>query len=163
MHLAYFLVQCVEGPRQLLAPERLALGDDLAHAGLDPFQVLGGERLGHVEVVVEAVLDRRADGVPGVRVQVGHGLREHVGGGVAQHGAALVAGGGQRRQGGVVVEGAAEVPRLAVDQRGHRVRGVQQLGRGRAGSDLPHASVGQLDLDLGHGGDSFGGLAGSRG
>src|SRR4029450_4188850 len=35
------------------APDPLAGGDDLAHAGLDPFQVVRLERLGHVEVVVE--------------------------------------------------------------------------------------------------------------
>src|SRR4029450_12067638 len=41
--------------------EALALLDDLAPALLDPLQVLWGERLGDVEVVVEAVLDRRPD------------------------------------------------------------------------------------------------------
>jgi hypothetical protein len=52
---------------QLPAPEGLALGDDLAHARLDALQVLGRERLGHVEVVVEAVLGRRPDGELGPR------------------------------------------------------------------------------------------------
>src|SRR4029453_2271068 len=43
------------------AGEALALLDDLAHALLDALQILGPERLVDVEVVVEAVLDRRAD------------------------------------------------------------------------------------------------------
>ncbi len=43
------------------AAEQLALLDDLAHLLLDRLQVIGAEWLGDVEVVVEAVLDRRAD------------------------------------------------------------------------------------------------------
>ena len=48
------------------AREPLALLDDLAHRGLDLDQVLGHERGLDVEVVVEAVLDRRADAEPGL-------------------------------------------------------------------------------------------------
>ncbi len=59
--------------------EGLILGDYLRHPGLDLFQVLGGEGLGDLEVVVEAVLDRRADGEGGAGEQVEHRLRHHVG------------------------------------------------------------------------------------
>ena len=64
--------------------EPLALLDDLAHPGLDLLEVLGDERGLDVEVVVEAVLDRRADAEPGVREQLLHRLRHHVRGGVPQ-------------------------------------------------------------------------------
>jgi hypothetical protein len=136
---------------QLKPAERLGLGDDLAHARLDALQVLGGERLGHVEVVVEAVLGWRPDAILRLRIQVGDGLGEHMGGGMAQHRPALLAGGGHSGQGGVTVQTAPEVPRLAVDQRGHRVHGIQQLGQSRAGGNLPHGAAGELDLELGHG------------
>ena len=42
------------------------------------------ERHLDVEVVVEAVVDRRADAEPGLGPEVLHRLRHHVGGGVAQ-------------------------------------------------------------------------------
>ena len=79
------------GLGDLVADERLVLGDDLAHAGLDPLEVVGAERaaVGQLEVVVEAVLDRRADGERGPREQVEHGLRQHVGRRVAERVAAL--------------------------------------------------------------------------
>ena len=57
--------------------ERQVLGDDLLHLRLDALGVLGRERLG-VEVVVEAVLDRRPDGDLGVRAQPPHGVRHDV-------------------------------------------------------------------------------------
>jgi hypothetical protein len=38
---------------------------DLAHPLLDPRQVVAGKRVRQVEVVVEAVLDRGPDRVPG--------------------------------------------------------------------------------------------------
>ena len=69
--------------------ELLALLDDLAHPGLDLDQVLGDERGLDVEVVVEAVLDRRADAELRVGEEVLHGLGEHVGGRVAQDVAAV--------------------------------------------------------------------------
>ena len=64
--------------------EPLALLDDLAHPGLDLLEVLGHERGLDVEVVVEAVSDRRADPEPGVRVEVLDRLRHHVRGRVPQ-------------------------------------------------------------------------------
>ena len=65
----------------LVADEGLRLGDDLAHAGVDALEVVGDERaaVGQLEVVVEAVLDGRADGEGGAGEQVEHGLGQHVG------------------------------------------------------------------------------------
>jgi hypothetical protein len=76
--------------RELVAHERLRLGQDLAHAGLDALEVLGVEGAGlavgprrQLEVVVEAVLDGRADGEGGTGEQLQHRLGHDVGGGVA--------------------------------------------------------------------------------
>ena len=54
-------------------------GDELAHLRLDLGEVLGRERLVAGEVVVEPVLDHRADGDLGLRPQGLHGLRQDVG------------------------------------------------------------------------------------
>ncbi len=74
--------------------ERLVARDDLAHALLDRREILGGERLGTVEVVVEAVLDHRADRHLGVGPQRLHRVGEHMGRVVADEleGARIVAG-----------------------------------------------------------------------
>ena len=90
----------------LLAHERLVLGHDLAHPGLDALEVRVGEVLavGQLEVVVEAVADRRADRVLGPGEQVEDGLGHQVRGGVAQDLAALVRVGGDDRDRGVVVD-----------------------------------------------------------
>ena len=58
-------------------------GGDLFHLGLDCFQILGGEGPLEGKVVVEAVLDGRADGDLGRGKQLFHGLGQHVGRGVA--------------------------------------------------------------------------------
>ena len=71
-------------PVELGAREGLLLGDDLVHALLDRLEVLGRERATDVEVVVEAVLDRRADAELGHREEVLDGLGHHVSRRVAQ-------------------------------------------------------------------------------
>ena len=69
----------------VLARERLARLDVLAHLLLERGQVVLGDRdaLGELEVVVEAVLDRRADRDLRARVEVEHRRGEHVRGVVA--------------------------------------------------------------------------------
>lgn len=57
---------------------------DLLHLLLDGLEILGRERPLDVEVVVEAVLDRRADAQLGLGEQLLHGLCHDVRGGVAQ-------------------------------------------------------------------------------
>ena len=68
----------------LLAGEGLVLGDDLLHLGLDLREVLGGQLVVEVDVVIEAGLRRRAD----VELRVGKdakdGRGEHVRAGVAE-------------------------------------------------------------------------------
>ena len=71
------------------AGEQLAVLDDLAHPLLERLQIIRGERLGDIEVVVEAVRDRRPDSELGVGKHVLHRLREHMGGRVADDTAAI--------------------------------------------------------------------------
>ena len=56
---------------------------DLPHLLLDLLEVVGSERGGAVEVVIEAVLDGRADAELGFGIELEHGGGEQVGGGVA--------------------------------------------------------------------------------
>src|SRR5690625_1817398 len=74
------------------AHEGLALADDPVHLLLEVLEVLGRERGLDVEVVVEAVGDRRADAEPGVRAHLLDRLGEDVGGGVPQDRLAVLAG-----------------------------------------------------------------------
>ena len=64
---------------ELAALEREFLGDDLTHPLLDGLEVVGGERAFDIEVVVEAVLDRRPYAELGHREEVLHGLGHDVG------------------------------------------------------------------------------------
>ncbi len=67
------------------APERRAAGDDLAHLRLDGGEVLRGEGLVAGEIVIEPVLDRRADGDLGAGIERLHGFGEHMRAVVADH------------------------------------------------------------------------------
>ena len=68
--------------RQLKALELQLFLADLAHFGLDGIEMLLGKVERGVKVVVEAVVDRRADGELDLRIQALDGLRHHVGTGV---------------------------------------------------------------------------------
>ena len=144
---------------ELVALEGLVLGDDLAHAGLDALEVVVGERLavGQVEVVVEAVLDGRADGERGPRVEAEHGLGEQVGGGVAERRQAPLGVGGDDLDRGAVGQGSGEVALVAVDDRDEGVLGQAladvggQIGPGGALGQRSARSVGQRHGDVGHG------------
>ena len=136
------------------AGEALALLDDLAHPRLDGLQVIGGERLGHVEVVVEAVVDRRADAELGLREQLLHGLGHDVRGRVAQDVAAVVAGDVHRLHDVPVGQRPGQVAQLTVDLRGDEwPSGPQRRARRRARLDHMLASgEGDAKLRAGHGG-----------
>ena len=71
-------------PLHLLAHDRVVSFGQLPHAGLDPAEIGFRERLGPPEVVVEPVLDRRADGEPSPRVDLAHRLRHEVSGRVPE-------------------------------------------------------------------------------
>ena len=114
----------------LVTDERLVLGHDLAHSGLDAAQVVVAEvgPTRELEVVVEAVLDDRADGVVGTRPQAEHRLGQHMGGGVAEHRPAGIGIGGDHLHFGAVGDRGSEVDLGAVERSGH--------GRlGQAGAD----------------------------
>ena len=102
------------------AGEPLAGLDDLAHPLVEVGEVLRGERPRDVEVVVEAVLDRRADAELGVRERLLHGLRQHVGGGVPDHRPAVLGVGRDRLGLGVLVGGPGQVAQPAVAGPGRR-------------------------------------------
>ena len=72
--------------RDLLARPLAALGELAPDLLLDPLEVLLADRLGELEVVVEAVLDRRPDRDLHARVEAPHGLRQQVRRRVAEDG-----------------------------------------------------------------------------
>ena len=134
--------------------EPLALLDDLPHPGLDLLEVLGVERGLDVEVVVEAVLDRRPDAEAGVRVQLLDRLGEHVCGGVAQDVAAVGGVDGHGLDLVAVLELVGEVAEHPADPGGDHglVVGVQLPGLGARRDRLLLTRVGvdEDDLDVGH-------------
>ena len=68
-----------------LAGDRLVAVDDLASScALDLGEIVGRERLVAHEVVIEAVLDRRAEGDLGAGIELLHRLGQHMGAVVAQ-------------------------------------------------------------------------------
>ena len=106
-----------------------------------------GDRLGELEVVVEAVLDRRADRDLHARVEPPHRLGEQVRGGVAQHvervGVARVAG-GQEVDLLAVRERQAQVLHRAVRAHEHGLLG--ELRADRARGVEPRRTVGKFEL-----------------
>ena len=109
---------------------------------------------GELEVVVEAVGDRRADGVAGPGEEVEDGLGQHVGRGVAQHVQPVGRVAGDDGQFGVGRDGPVEVDRHPVDRGGHGgvgqtpADGGRDLAGGHPGGVLPGRAVGKLDRDL---------------
>src|SRR6266478_1036907 len=87
---------------QLRAHERLVRFGQLPHSGFDPLEILGRERRGLGEVVVEAVLDGRPDGDLDLGEELLHRLRHEMSGGVTE--------GGQRLRGAVRIPGELEMP-----------------------------------------------------
>ncbi len=73
------------GFRHLAANERLVGGNDVRHLPLDAFQIFRGERPADVEVVVEAILDRRTDRERSPVEETQYRLSQDVGRGMAQH------------------------------------------------------------------------------
>ena len=91
----------------LLLGEGAVACHDLAHALLDRREVVGREGRVAEEVVIEPVLDHRADGHLRAGKKVLHGFGQHVGGVVAD-----------QRQGARVVAGKELDPRVGVDRVG---------------------------------------------
>ena len=91
------------GARDLLPLEGKLLGGDALHLLLEVGEVVGRERLRDLEVVVEAVVDRRAEADLGVGAKAPDRGREHMRRRVAQH----------RQRGGVFFREHAKAAALA--------------------------------------------------
>jgi hypothetical protein len=135
------------------AAEPLALLDDRPHPLLDGLQVLGGERSGDIEVVVEAVLHRRADSQLGVREQLLHRLRHHVRRGVAQDVPSVGRSDLHRLHGVSVGQRGGQVAQVPVHPGGDNPRALDHGGGRRARLDhMLAACEGDTKLLAGHGG-----------
>ena len=103
--------------RHVLARERLVGLHVLAHLGLDALEVVLGDRhaLGELEVVVEAVVDRRADRDLRAGIEVQDRGGEHVRRVVPDELQRLGVARGDDRDLGAVLQRAREIAHLAVD------------------------------------------------
>ena len=150
------LLGFVAGPDFL--GERFVARDDLAHLLLDRREVFRGERLVAEEVVVEAVLDGRADGHLGARPQALHRFGEHVGAIVPDQfqRARIVT--GDEVDLGIVFDRIGEIGQRAVQR--HHDGALGERGRNALGDVEPGGAagifaglaVGEGDGDLVHGG-----------
>ena len=129
---------------------------NLPHPGFDLFEILGRERGGAVEIVIEAVLDRRADAQLRLGIQLQHGRGEQVGGGVAIDFERFRVLGGENLQRGVLLEGPGQIVEAAIhfghdggvgETRADRFGDID--GTGSHGDGL-FTAVGQSNLDVAH-------------
>ena len=128
--------------------------DDLAHLLLDRGKILRRERLVAEEVVIEAVLDHRADGDLGARPQRLHGFGEHVRGVMPDQlqRAGVVA--GDEFDLRVLVDRVAKVSHHAIQRHRHRALGQRRrdaLGNVEAGNafgEFAPGAVGEGDADF---------------
>ena len=126
------------------ALERRLGGDDARHLGLDGREVLLGDGPGGVEVVVEAVVDRRAEAELGPRDQRLDGLRHDVRGGVPHDVEVVVAALRRDDLDRVAVgQGQGEVAHLVAHAHGDR--GLGQARSDRGGGVVPGGPLGQLE------------------
>ncbi len=134
----------------------LALDFDIAfrnfrHALLDRGKILGRERTFIGKIVVEPVLDHRADGDLGVRVEFLHGVGEQVGGRVAQDIDAVRVLVGHHGKVGVMIDDKRRIDQLAIDPSGQcgarqpRTDRRGNLGNGDSMVEGLERSVGQSD------------------
>ena len=100
---------------QLIPLERQRLLDDFFHLGLDFFENLGREWSFHIEIIVKAVVDRRADGKLCVGIQTLDRLRQHMGGRVAERMSAVRIVKGQNFQRAILRQRGAQIADHAVD------------------------------------------------
>ena len=100
---------------ELAAPDGHVRPGQLDHAALDALEIIGRERLRHVEVVVESLFDRRTDGQLRFGKQLLGGLGHQVRRAVPVHLPALGIAEGQHLQGGVPVQPVVQIDLVAVD------------------------------------------------
>ena len=137
--------------RHLEALDRVVLGDDPAHLRFDRRQVLRREGALRVEVVVVAVLDRRADADLDRRKEALDGVGRQVGRRVAIELEGLGRFRRDDRDRRVGLEARRQVHELAVDLRPQGILGeprpdpLGDLAQGGSRRNLPRRSVGQRD------------------
>ncbi len=142
------------GLRHLLADDGVVLGDDPLHLGLDLLEVFGRERPARVEVVIEAVLDGRADADLHAREEALDGVRAEVRRGVAVQLERVRVLRRDDLEGAGRPERAGKVENLAGELHGQRVlgeAGPDRLGHGtarRARRDFAHGTIGQRQTDI---------------
>ena len=135
--------------------------DDLAHLLLDRGKIFRRERLVAEEVVIEPVLDHRADGHLRARPQRLHGLRQHMRGVVPDQfqRARIVA--VDELDLRIGFDRIGEVGDRTVQRHRHRAlgeRGRNALGNVEAGDafgEFAFGAVGERDVDFLHGLDGF--------
>ena len=139
-----------------LAREGRVARDDLAHLGFDLGQIVGREGLVAREIVVEAVLDHRADGDLRAGIELLHGLRHHMRRVMADQLERLFVLAREEFDRGVGLDGSGEVGELAVEAHRHAAlgeRGRDRLGNfeaRRAGGHLALCAIGKCQGDLRH-------------
>jgi hypothetical protein len=124
------------GLGQILALDRLRGAGQLTHRRLDLLEIVRGEGAVELEIVIEAVLDRRADRQLGAGEEPFDRLGHQVRGAVAEDLAAVGRVERQRLDGGVAGQRRAQVARPPVHlepDRSRPGRGVQALDDGERG------------------------------
>ena len=138
-----------EGDRRValpdLAGDRLVAPDDVAHPRLDLLEVLGRERRGASEIVIESVFGGRAEGDLGFGIELLDRLGHHMRRVVAQDVEPVRLVAGDDRDRGVMVDDRREVARLAVELQRDR-----RLGEARAdrGGDVGAGSAARRNCDV---------------
>ena len=114
----------------LLANERKLLGDDLPHLGLERLEIFRSERLIDLEIVVEAVLDGRAEADLRVRTEPAHRRGQDVRARMTQHASDSRVPLGEYAKRSTAAKRRAEIEHFAIDA--DRDRRLQQsLADGR--------------------------------
>ncbi len=141
----------------LLAGDLLVAVDDLMHALLDLDQILGRERDGAREIVIEAILDGRADGDLGLGIELLDRLGHHMGGVMAQQLKRVGILGRDDRELHIAVDDRLEIPHVVADADRERRLGQASADRGRHGS-ARHRPVKRADRSIGQGNGDHGEL-----
>ena len=134
-----------------LAHERRAGGDDLAHLRLDGREILGAERLVACEIVIEAILDRRADRHLRAGMQRLHRLRQHMRRIVPDHAERVRIAAGDEHHPRIALDPPREIHGLPIDLHGQRGTrqprsyGGRDLGSRRRGLEAANGAVWQRD------------------
>ncbi len=153
--VAEILFRLVAAP-EFLGEGRVAL-DDLMHLRFDLGEIVGVERLLLGEVVVETVLDDRADGHLSAGPQGLHGLRHDVRSVMSDQLERLGVGPDNDLDVGIGLDGVGQIRQFAVKRDSNRLLGQRlgdagrQLGAGQALLEGPFATIRESQRNIAHG------------